>query len=116
MGMAETAETWIRIDLFCDGLGDDGTCVRGTNGDLDRISDVAPTAEGARKAILNAAVKSPWRFDPKLDRWLCPECVAVCDADKDLASASGYAREAGSIAPIDAPPTAPLDPLAACPK
>jgi hypothetical protein len=99
MGMAETAETWIRIDLFCDGLGDDGTCVRGANGDLDRISDVAPTAEGARKAILNAAVKSPWRFDPKLDRWLCPECVAVCDGGKDLASASGYAREAGSIAP-----------------
>src|ERR1700733_3808921 len=76
MGIEETAETWVRIDLFCDGLGNDGICA----GDpLERISDVAPTAEGVRKAILNAAVKARWRFDSKLQRWLCPECVRAHD-------------------------------------
>jgi len=74
MAIKETAETWVRIDLFCDGLGDNGTCVLGAS-DEQRISDVAPTAEGARKAILNAAVKARWRFNPKLQRWSCPECV-----------------------------------------
>jgi hypothetical protein len=76
MGIEETAETWVRIDLFCDGIGNDGICA----GDpLERISDVAATAEGVRKAILNAAVKAPWRFDSKLQRWLCPECVRAHD-------------------------------------
>jgi hypothetical protein len=110
MAMEETAETWIRIDLFCDGLGGDGICVRDANDELDRISDVAPTAEGARKAILNAAVRSRWAFDVKLQRWLCPECVAARDAGKHLSSASGFAREAGSTVTTDAPPTAPLLP------
>jgi hypothetical protein len=77
MGIEETAETWVRMDLFCDGLSRDGICA----GDqLERISDIAPTAEGVRKAILNAVVKARWRFDPKLQRWLCPECVRVRDA------------------------------------
>jgi hypothetical protein len=40
MAMEETVETWIRIDLFCDGLGDDGICVRDASGDLGTISDV----------------------------------------------------------------------------
>jgi hypothetical protein len=57
MAIEETAETWVRIDLVCDGLGDNGICVLGPSDELNRISDVAPTAEGARKAILNAAVK-----------------------------------------------------------
>jgi hypothetical protein len=82
MGIEETVETWARFDLFCDGLGDDGICLFGADGELERISDVAPTAEGARKAILNAAVKARWRFDPKLQRWLCPECASVRDASK----------------------------------
>src|ERR1700685_825822 len=77
MSIEETAETWVRMDLFCDGLGHDGICA---GGGLERISDVAPTAEGARKAILNAAVKARWRFDPKLQRWLCPDCVLVRNA------------------------------------
>jgi hypothetical protein len=77
MGIEETAETWIRIDLFCDGLGNDGTCIFGARDESERISDVAPTSEGARKAILNAAVKARWRFDPKLQRWLCPECASA---------------------------------------
>jgi hypothetical protein len=75
MGIEETAETWIRIDIICDGLGDDGVCLFGATGELEKISDVAPTAEGARKAILNAAVKARWRFYQKLQRWLCPDCV-----------------------------------------
>ena len=79
MGIEETAETWVRMDLFCDGLGHDGICA----GDgSERISDVAPTSEGARKAILNAAVKARWRLDPKTQRWLCPECVSARDASR----------------------------------
>jgi hypothetical protein len=82
MGIKETAETWVRIDLFCDGLGDDGICLFGADGELEGISDVAPTAEGARKQIFNAAVKARWRFDPKLQRWLCPDCVRGREASK----------------------------------
>ena len=82
MAIKETAETWVRIDLFCDGLGNDGTCVLVASDEFERISDVAPTAEGARKATLNAAVKARWRFDPKLQRWLCPECVRVRHASE----------------------------------
>ena len=57
MAIKVTAETWVRIDLFCDGLGNDGICLLGASDELERISDVAPTAEGARKAILNAAIR-----------------------------------------------------------
>src|ERR1700691_3127228 len=79
MSIEETAETWVRMDLFCDGLGHDGICA----GDgLERLSDVAPTAEAVRKAILNAAVKAGWRFDPKLQRWLCPDCVRGREASE----------------------------------
>ena len=84
MGIEETPETWVRIDLFCDGLGDDGICLFGTDGALEAISDVAPTAEGARKQILNAAVKARWRFHPKLQRWLCPKCASARDPSKQL--------------------------------
>jgi hypothetical protein len=49
MGVEETAETWIRIDLFCDGLGNDRTCRFGTRDESERISDVAPTSEGHEK-------------------------------------------------------------------
>ena len=79
MGVRKTAETWVRINLLCDGLGNDGICV---GDDLDKISDAAPTEEGARKAILNAAVKACWRFDLKLQRWLCPECAAAREVSK----------------------------------
>ncbi len=94
MAMKQTAETWIRIDLFCDGLGELGICLRGDSDGSGTISDVAPTAEGARKEILNAVVKSRWRLDPELRRWLCPTCIAARDAGKDLVSGSGHAREA----------------------
>jgi len=49
MAIKETAETWVRIDLFCDGLGIDGICLLGASDELQRISDVAPTAEGHEK-------------------------------------------------------------------
>jgi len=84
MGIEETAETWIRIDLFCDGLDNDATCLFGARDESERISDVAPTSEGARKAILNAAVRARWRFDPKLRRWLCPDCASARDPSKQL--------------------------------
>lgn len=106
MALKETAETWIRIDLFCDGLGDDGMCVGDASNGSATISDVAPTAEGARKGILNAAIKSRWSFDPEPRRWLCPECTAARDVDKDLGSISGRAGEARSTDFIDTRPTA----------
>jgi len=97
MAIEQTTETWVRIDLFCDGLGDDGICVLGAGDDLDRISEVAPTAEGARKAILNATVKACWRFDPKLQRWLCPDCVRRRDASE----------RSEHIVMTDSPPSVP---------
>jgi len=97
MAIVEISETWVRIDLFCDGVGDDGVCVLGASDEADRISDVAPTAEGARKAIFNASVKSCWRFDPTLQRWLCPECVRTRDASERV----------DVVAMTDSPPCAP---------
>ena len=81
MGIEETVETWVRLDLLCDGLGDEGVCA---DDELERIAEVAPTAEGAQKAILNAAVKACWRFDQKLQHWLCPACVRARDASEQL--------------------------------
>ena len=43
---------------FATGLGNDGICLVGASDELESISEVAPTAEGARKAILNAAAKA----------------------------------------------------------
>ena len=51
-------------------------------GESEKISDVAPTSEGARKAILNAAAKACWHLDPKSQRWLCPDCASARDASK----------------------------------
>jgi hypothetical protein len=94
MSIKETAETWVRMDLFCDGLGHGGICA----GDqLERISDVAPTAEAVRKAILNAAVKARWRFDPKLQRWLCPDCVCSREASE----------QPEDVGATDSPPSVP---------
>ena len=81
MSIKESAETWVRIDLFCDGLGRDGICAGDQS---ESLSDTAPTAEAVRKAILNAAVKARWRFDPKLQRWLCPECDCARDRSERI--------------------------------
>ena len=96
MAIKETTEKWVRIDLFCDGLGK-GICLLGAGDEFERISDVAPTAEGARKAILNAALKARWRFDPKLQRWLCPQCVRARDASE----------RPEDVAMTDGPPSVP---------
>ena len=80
MSIAEFPETWIRVDLYCDGLGESGTCVLDGEEALGVISDVANTAEGARATVLYAAENSGWAFDMKLQRWLCPNCVAARDA------------------------------------
>jgi hypothetical protein len=96
MGIEETAETWVRIDLFCDGLGDGGSCL-GCGHKPEGISDIAPTSEGARKAILNAAAKACWRFDRKLQRWLCPECAN----GRDVSTQPVASR------PADGPPSIP---------
>jgi hypothetical protein len=53
MAIEEFPETWTRVDLYCDGLGEDGTCVLEANEDLGMISDVAKTAEGARTTVLH---------------------------------------------------------------
>lgn len=82
VGIGETTETWVRIDLFCDGLENDGACPFGAGGEPEKISDVAPTSDGARKAILNAAAKACWHLDPKSRRWLCPDCAGARDASK----------------------------------
>jgi hypothetical protein len=113
MAMEQTAETWIRIDLRCDGLGDDGTCVLAASDGLGAISDVAPTAEGAQKAIINRAMRSGWAIDVKR-RWLCSECRAARDASKDMNSTSGYVPEAGSIVPHDEPSNPLIPSLADC--
>jgi hypothetical protein len=97
MGMVKTTETWVRIELFCDGVGDQGICVRSPGDELDRLSDVAPVAEIARKAILNATVKSRWRFDPTSQRWLCCDCARALDA----------AERDEVVAMTDSPPSVP---------
>ena len=96
MGIEKTAEVWVRIDLFCDGLGNDGICAG--DDQLERISDVAPTEEGARKAILNAAVKACWRYDLKLQRWLCPACAAA---------AADVSNQTEDVEMTDGPPSVP---------
>jgi hypothetical protein len=96
MGIEKTAEMWVRVDLFCDGLSNDGICAG--EDQLQRISDVAPTEEGAQKAILNAAVKACWRFDQKLQRWLCPECAAA---------ARDVPNQTEDVEMTDGPPSVP---------
>jgi hypothetical protein len=79
MAIEEFREIWIRVDLYCDGLGEDGTCVLDADDDIGMISDVANNAEGARTTVLHAAESAGWVFDLKLRRWLCPDCVARRD-------------------------------------
>jgi hypothetical protein len=81
MGIVETPETWTRVDLYCDGLGEDATtCVAYGNpddvdADMPMVTDCCPSAEDARRLTLNTATREGWAFDMKLQRWLCPACV-----------------------------------------
>jgi hypothetical protein len=38
MGIEETAEMWIRVEAFCDGLGDDGICKANPGGQTEPFS------------------------------------------------------------------------------
>ena len=81
MGIVESEEVWTRVDLYCDGIGDDdSTCVEyGDPNDLDVdmpvVTDCCPSAEDARRLALSTATREGWQFDLKLQRWLCPACV-----------------------------------------
>jgi hypothetical protein len=70
----------IGADLFCDGLGEIvGKCVLGDDGPA-MVTDTAATADEARQLVLHAADDFEWTFDLKLQRWLCPDCIAARDA------------------------------------
>ena len=75
----ELVET-VGADLFCDGLGEFGECVLGENGPA-MLSDLSWTADDARRLVLHAAEHSNWNFDIKLQRWLCPDCLAAQKGD-----------------------------------
>ncbi len=83
MGIEESKEAWTRVDLYCDGLGDDPTtCVAyGDPDDLDAempmVTDCCKSAEDARRLTLYAATENGWQFDLNLQRWLCPACLKV---------------------------------------
>lgn len=82
MGIEESKEIWTRVDLYCDGLGDDPTtCVEygdpdDATVDMPMVSDCRPSAEDARRLTFYAATETGWQFNLKLRRWLCPACVS----------------------------------------
>jgi len=81
MGIVENKEIWTRVDLYCDGLGDDPTsCVEygdpdDVDGEMPMVSDCCLSPEDARRLTFYAATETGWQFDLKLRRWLCPACV-----------------------------------------
>jgi hypothetical protein len=82
MGLEESKETWTRVDLFCDGIGDDSSCVAygdpdDDDADMPLITDCCRSSEDARRLALCAAEREGWQFNFKLKRWLCPACVAA---------------------------------------
>jgi hypothetical protein len=86
MGIEESTEIWTRVDLYCDGIGDDGTCVEygdpdDNDADMPMVTDCCRLPEDARRLTLNAATSDGWQFDLKLRRWLCPACVKVLQAE-----------------------------------
>jgi hypothetical protein len=70
---------WIGADLFCDGLGEFGECVLGDDGPA-MVTDIAPP-DDVRRLVLYGAESCGWKFDMKLQRWLCPACLAARDAE-----------------------------------
>jgi hypothetical protein len=91
MGLEQSNETWIRVDLFCDGIGEDvTTCVaygdpEDSDADMPMVTDCCATAEDARRLTLYAATRSGWIFDMHLRRWLCPHCVNALNARRGMA-------------------------------
>jgi hypothetical protein len=84
MGIEESKEIWTRVDLYCDGIGDDATtCVLyGDDGDAEMpmVTDCCQSAEDARRLALHTATREGWQFDIRLQRWLCPACVRALQA------------------------------------
>jgi hypothetical protein len=86
MGFEESKEIWTRVDLYCDGIGnDETTCVKygdanDSNVEMPMVTDCCPSAEDARRLTLHAATREGWQFDLKLQRWLCPACVRAMQA------------------------------------
>jgi hypothetical protein len=81
MGIEVSKEIWVRVDLFCDGIGDGPeTCVKygdpeDENIDMPMVTDCCPSEEDACRLTLNTATREGWQFELKLRRWLCPACV-----------------------------------------
>jgi hypothetical protein len=90
MALEQSQETWTRVDLFCDGIGEDRTCVAyGDPDDLDAdmpmVTDCCQSPEDARRLTLYAATREGWVFDIRLQRWLCPYCVKELNASRGSA-------------------------------
>lgn len=79
MPIEEFQETWTRIELACDGLGEAGACVAADEDGPAYVMDVAPTAEGARITTVNYATSAGWVWELKSKRWLCPDCLRARD-------------------------------------
>jgi len=77
MGLEEFEETWTRVELTCDGLGDNGDCVAGRGDDRSCIMDIAPSPEGAHRVLNRRASDAGWAFELMTKRWLCPHCIEV---------------------------------------
>lgn len=81
MGVEESEEIWTRVDLYCDGIGEDETtCVEygdpnDSNVEIPMVTDCCPSAEDARRLALFEAERQGWQFHLQLQRWLCPACV-----------------------------------------
>ncbi len=85
MPLEQSAEIWTRVDLYCDGLGEDSTsCVEygdpnDPDADMPVVTDCCAGPEDARRLALHAATRAGWVFDMELQRWLCPACAKVRD-------------------------------------
>jgi hypothetical protein len=76
MGIEEFEETWTRVELTCDGLGDIGECVGDTPEEgPSYIVDVANGPEGAHRTVEYQANQRGWVFELMTKRWLCPVCI-----------------------------------------
>ncbi len=105
MGIVEPPETWTRVDLYCDGLGDDtATCVAyGSPNDIDAdmpsVTDYCPSAGDARRQARE------WRAPALRDVLALPSCrggrpstasamTCPCPPSARAWSAAGVARSA----------------------
>lgn len=68
MGIEESKEIWTRVDLYCDGIGEDETtCVEygdpdDSNVEMPMVTDCCPLAEDARRLALFEAERQDGTF------------------------------------------------------